>query len=223
MSDLQTNAILSVVKFDLLNKEFGAEFNAYFDDHIRELVLREGFIRAWRTREARGSFNSGLLEQEFNQIYQIDTPNRFSHSNPANGMPPATEKEPWRRDLGGWGRVFFSIVAREEKDARQGRYWARYEIGGEASPALREAAAQHLRQLLALPGVHRGWLLEHLASPYQVAGDPAARTQLLLEVDAPENVVDPSLGTGEDRIAWSGPGGIVGRHFAHLLLAVTDL
>lgn len=222
MNDLQTNAILSVVKFDLINKEFGAEFNAYFDDHIRELVLREGFIRAWRTREARRSYNTGLLEQEFNQIYQIDTPNRFSHSNPANGMPPATEKEPWRRDLGGWGRVFFSIVAREEKDARQGLYWARYEFDGQPGGATREAALAHLKKVLALPGVHRGWLLEHLSSAHQVAGDPAAKTQLLLEVDAPENLVDPSL-AGEDRIAWSGPGGLVGRHFAHLLLSATDL
>jgi hypothetical protein len=228
MNDLDKHAVLAVVKFDLFMKEFEREFMDYFDDHIRELVLREGFVRSWRTREARRSWNLGLLEQEFCQIYQVDAASRFSHSNPANGMPPATEMEPWRRDLGGWGRVFYRIASRLEKDPRQGCYWARYEFNAppNAGEQLHGAASAHLQKVLELPGVHRGWLLDHLSSPHQVAGAPAAPTMLLFEVDAPENIFDPSL--GEDRIAWNSKAGsadasLVGRHFAHLLLAATDL
>ncbi len=221
MDDLKTNAVLSFVRFDLINKEFEREFNIHFDEHIRELVLREGFCRAWRTREARRSWNIGLLEQEFNQIYQIDYPARFSHSNPGIGMPPASEKEPWRRDLGGWGRIFYRIASRIEKDERQGRYWARYEFGmlGDAAQPDRAALSAWMTSVCDLPGVHRGWLLDYLPDSNQVAGAPAANAMVLLEVDAPENIFDPSL--AEDRVVWQGSP-LVGRHFAHLLLSATD-
>ena len=122
MDDLKQHSIWSIVKFDLIGKEFEHEFMVYFDDHIRELVLREGFVRSWRTREARRSWNTGLLEQEFCQIYQIDDAERFKGSTPQRPLAPASEKEPWRRDLSNWGRAFYRVVERREKDNRTGRY-----------------------------------------------------------------------------------------------------
>ena len=41
------------VRFDLIVKEFDAQFNVYFDDHIRELAERVGYGPAWRTSELR--------------------------------------------------------------------------------------------------------------------------------------------------------------------------
>lgn len=228
--DLKPFPVWSVVKFDLIGKEFEPEFMTYFDDHIRELVLRDGFVRSWRTREARRSYNTGLLEQEFCQIYQIDRADRFSGSSPKRGMAPASEKEPWRRDLSNWGRVFYQVQMRKENDGRAGRYWARYEIdfaGKKADlPAFRRSLANYVRRVAEQAGVHRAWQLEHLPDEWQVDKDPAARHIALFEVDAPENLFDPSLNA--DRVAWPGkaagkPAPLVARHFSHLLLTVDDL
>lgn len=230
MNDLQRYPVWSVVKFDLIGKEFEREFNAHFDEHIQELAEREGFCRAWRTREARRSWNLGLLEQEFCQIYQIDEPTRFRTSMPNRGTAPATEKEPWRRDLSGWGRVFYRVLLREEKDDRQGRYWARYEVDFKGSAAqegaFKRELGDYVRQVSAQTGVHRGWLLEQLPHELQVDKDPVARHMAMFEIDAPESIFDPSL--GQDRLSWPGKAAgveapLVGRHFAHLLLMVTDM
>ena len=37
------------------------------------------------------------------------------------------EKEPWRRDIGNWGRVFYRALSLIEKDPRAGGCWARCE------------------------------------------------------------------------------------------------
>jgi len=230
MDDLKQFSIWSVVKFDLIGKEFEPDFMTYFDDHIRELVLREGFVRAWRTREARRSYNTGLLEQEFCQIYQIDEPERFSGSNPKRPLAPATEKEPWRRDLSNWGRVFYRVQMRKDNDERAGRYWARYEFDFPGKkgklPDFRRSLGNYISRVAEQTGVHRAWQLEYVPHKLQVDKDPAAKHIALFEIDAPENIFDPSLNA--DRVAWPGKAGgktvpLVARHFSHLLLTVDDL
>jgi hypothetical protein len=230
MNDVQKYPLMSIVKFDLIVKEFEAEFNHHFDDHIIELAHKEGYCRAWRTREARRSYNFGVLEQEFCQIYQVDAPERFT-SWPGSSPPkPVTVDQPHRRDMTAWGRVYYRILLRKEKDERQGLYWGRYEFDfkGKASEreGLKRAVAAYARRVLEQPGVHRVWQLEYHPTKMQVDKDPVAKHMLVFEIDAPENIFDPSL--GEDRIKWSGKAAgvaapMVGRHFSHLLLTSMDL
>jgi len=211
---------LCFVRFDLLNKEFDRQFNLYFDDHIQELANRPGYSTAWRTRELRGGDNEGVMEQEYQQIYAINDPGLFK-SFPQNPPQPATEKEPFRRDVGNWGRVFYRVLSLIEKDARAGRHWARCESNFRASVAdtakFESESARHLQQVLEkLPGIHRAWQLQHAPHPAQIGPDPVGNYLNLFEVDAPENLFDPSL--GEERLPLQAGQEFAGRHFARLLL-----
>ncbi len=208
-----------LVRFDLPNKEFDRQFNIHFDEHIQELANKPGYSTAWRTRELRGSDNAGVMEQEYQQIYAIDDPALFK-SFPRDPPPPVMENEPWRRDLCNWGRVFYRVLGLFEKDTRAGRCWARCESNlpgtapDEASPFQR-TSAQHAKRVLELPGIHRVWLLEHAPHAAQVGADPAGNYMSLYELDAPENLFDPSL--GKDRVPLDAGQQFVGRHFARLL------
>ena len=122
MVDIKAFPYLCFVRFDLTNKEFDRQFNIHFDEHIQELADRPGYSTAWRTQELRGSGNEGVMEQEYQQIYAINDPGLFK-SFPHNPPSPVTESEPWRRDLGNWGRVFYRVLALLEKDPRAGRCW----------------------------------------------------------------------------------------------------
>ncbi len=221
MVNIKAFPFLGFVRFDLANKEFDRQFNIHFDDHIQELADKPGYSTAWRTRELRGvdSFNEGVMEQEYQQIYAIRDPGLFK-SFPQNPPPPVMEKEPWRRDIGNWGRVFYRVLALVEKDARAGRCWARCEFnvrgGAAAESRFRSKNAQHLKRVLQLPGVHRAWQLQHAPHAAQIAADPAGKYMNLYEIDAPENLFDPSL--GEDRLPLKAGQDFAGRHFARLLL-----
>ena len=219
MVDIKAYPYLGIVRFDLLNKEFDAGFNKHFDDHIQELADKPGYSTAWRTREIRGSDNDGIMEQEYQQIYAIREPGVFS-SFPANPPPPVWEKEPWRRDMGNWGRVFYKVLSLVEKDPRAGRCWARcdYQFSGTAAQEARFVTdnAAHIQRVLALPGVHRAWQLQHAPHAAQIANDPAGNYMNLYEIDAPENLYDPSL--GEERLLPQAGQSFAGRHFARLLL-----
>jgi hypothetical protein len=219
MVDIQAFPYLCFVRFDLPNKEFDRQFNIHFDDHIQELADRAGYSTAWRTREWRGADNSGVMEQEYQQIYAISDPALFK-SFPQEPPPPVLENEPWRRDLRNWGRVFYRVLALLEKDPRAGRCWARCEIdqpaaGGDTARFQSDVAA-HLKRVLELPGIHRVWQLEHAPHVAQIGPNPVGRYMNLYEIDAPENLFDPSL--GEDRVPFEAPHGFAGRHFARLLL-----
>jgi hypothetical protein len=220
MVDIEAFPYLCFVRFDLVHKEFDREFNRHFDAHIQELADRPGYSTAWRTRELRGNDNAGVLEQEYQQIYAIADPALFK-SFPQDPPPPVPESEPWRRDLSNWGRVFYRVLSLAEKDARAGRCWARCEFnirGTDAEHArFQSTGAQHLRAAVdALPGVHRGWQLRHAIHPAQIGADPVGTYMHLYELDAPENLFDPSLGA--DRIALAAGQELAGRHFARLLL-----
>jgi hypothetical protein len=219
MVDIQAFPYLCFVRFDLPNKEFDREFNIHFDDHIQELADRAGYSTAWRTREWRGADNSGVMEQEYQQIYAISDPALFK-SFPQEPPPPVMENEPWRRDLRNWGRVFYRVLALLEKDPRAGRCWARCEIdqpaaGGDAT-RFQSAVAAHLKHVLELPGIHRVWQLEHAPHAAQIGPNPIGHYMNLYEIDAPENLFDPSL--GEDRVPFEAPHEFAGRHFARILL-----
>jgi hypothetical protein len=160
------------------------------------------------------------MEQEYQQIYAINDPALFK-SFPQNPPPPVMEQEPWRRDLGNWGRVFYRVLSLVEKDSRAGRCWARCEsnVRGAAADLARfqSETAQHLRLVLEkLPGVHRAWQLQHAPHPAQIGPDPVGTFMNLYELDAPENLFDPSL--GEDRLPLKAGQEFAGRHFARLLL-----
>jgi hypothetical protein len=219
MVDIQSFPYLCFVRFDLPNKEFDREFNAHYDAHIQELADRPGYSTAWRTRELRGADNEGVMEQEYQQIYAINDPALFK-SFPQNPAPPVTESEPWRRDLTNWGRVFYRVLSLIEKDPRAGRCWARCEWNFRGTTAeekkFQSDCAQHLKRVLELPGVHRAWQLEHYPHPSQIGPDPAGRYMHLYELDAPENLFDPSL--GEERVPLKAGQEFAGRHFARLLL-----
>jgi hypothetical protein len=220
MVDINTYPYLCFVRFDLPNREFEQQFNVYFDDHIQELADRPGYSTAWRTREIRTADNAGVLEQEYQQIYAIADPALFK-SFPQTPPPPAPVSEPFRRDLANWGRVFYRVLALAERDGRAGRCWARcdYSLRGttERQAQFVAASAQHMRAVLTqLPGVHRAWQLQHAPHAAQIGPDPAAPYMLLYELDAPENLFDPSL--GEDRLPLAAGQEIAGRHFARLLL-----
>lgn len=219
MVDIKAFPYLCFVRFDLPNKEFDREFNIHFDDHIQELADRPGYSTAWRTRELRGSDNEGVMEQEYQQIYAISDPALFK-SFPQDPPAPVMEKEPWRRDLRNWGRVFFRVVAAVEKDTRAGRCWARCETNyrgtAEEESRFRAASAQHLKRVLELPGIHRAWQLEHVPHAAQIGANPIGKYMQLYEADAPENLFDPSL--GEDRVPLTAGQEFAGRHFARLLL-----
>jgi hypothetical protein len=130
------------------------------------------------------------------------------------------EKEPWRRDLTNWGRVFYRVLSLVEKDPRAGRCWARCEshFRGSAAEETRFQAesAQHLKRVLDLPGIHRAWQLQHAPHTAQIGPDPVGKYMNLVEADAPENLYDPSL--GEDRLPLKAGQEFAGRHFARLLL-----
>ena len=219
MVDIKAFPYLGIVRFDLPNKEFDREFNIHFDDHIQELANRKGYSTAWRTKEMRGAGNQGVMQQEYQQIYAISDPALF-RSFPQDPPPPVMENEPWRRDLRNWGRVFYRVLALTEKDPRAGRCWARCEMnfGGAPTEAARfeSDVAQHLRRVLELPGIHRVWQLEHAAHAAQIGPDPVGRYMNLFEIDAPENLFDPSL--GEERVPFQTSHAFAGRHFAHILL-----
>ncbi len=219
MVDVTAFPYLCFVRFDLVEKEFGRQFNIYFDDHIQELADRPGYSTAWRTQELRGGDNAGVMEQEYQQIYAISDPALFK-SFPQDPPPPVMEKEPWRRDLRNWGRVFYRVLSLSEKDARSGRCWARCESNfcGTAADEIQfqSTSAQHLTRVLELPGVHRAWQLQHAPHPAQIGADPAGKYMNLYEADAPENLFDPSL--VEDRLALKAGQEFAGRHFSRLLL-----
>ena len=222
MVDIKAFPYLGFVRFDLPNKEFDRQFNIYFDDHIQELANKPGYSTSWRTKEMRGadfSYNDGLQEQEYQQIYSIKEPGVFI-SFPANPPPPVQEKEPWRRDLGNWGRVFYRTLSLIEKDNRAGRCWARCEYHfkgmGAAETHFQSDTAQHLNRVLELPGVHRIWQLQHAPTPAQIGADPVGKYMNMFEIDAPENLFDPSL--GEDRLPLKAGQEFAGRHFTRLLL-----
>jgi hypothetical protein len=213
---------MGFVRFDLVNKEFDAGFNRHFDDHIQELANKPGYSTAWRTRELRGgddNYNDGVMEQEYQQIYAITEPGVFT-SFPASPPPAVREKEPWRRDMGNWGRVFYRVLSVVEKDSRPGRCWARceYHFRGTAAEEsqFQSANAQHIRRVLELPGVHRAWQMQHEPTAAQIGADPAGKYLNMYEIDAPENLFDPSL--GEERLPLKARQDFVGRHFARLLL-----
>lgn len=220
MVDIKAYPYLCFVRFDLTNKEFDRQFNIHFDDHIQELADRPGYSTAWRTRELRGADNEGVMEQEYQQIYAINDPALFK-SFPQDPPPPVMEKEPWRRDIGNWGRVFYRVLSLVERDARGGRCWARCESNFPGAAAERarfeSTTAQHLKHVLeALPGIHRIWQLQHAPHPAQIRTDPAGHYMNLYELDAPENLFDPSL--GEERLPLKAGQEFAGRHFARLLL-----
>ena len=222
MVDIKAFPYLCFVRFDLVHKEFDREFNVHFDDHIQELADRPGYSTAWRTRELRGGpfrDSEGVMEQEYQQIYAIDDPGLFK-SFPQDPPPPVMENEPWRRDLRNWGRVFYRVLSLIEKDTRGGRYWARCEMNFRGAVKdefqLQSRSAQHLKHVLELPGVHRAWQLEHASDAAQIGADPVGKYMNLYEVDAPENIFDPSL--GEDRLPLKAGQEFAGRHFARLLL-----
>lgn len=219
MVDIKAFPYMCFVRFDLPNKEFDREFNIHFDAHIQELADRPGYSTAWRTREMRGADNEGVMEQEYQQIYAITDPALFK-SFPQDPPPPVMESEPWRRDLRNWGRVFYRVLSVAEKDVRAGRCWARCEsrFRGAAAEENRFQAesAQHMKRVLELPGVHRAWQLKHAPHPAQIGSDPVGNYMNLYEVDAPENLFDPSL--GEDRLPMHAGQDFAGRHFARLLL-----
>jgi hypothetical protein len=221
MVDIKAFPYLCFVRFDLVHKEFDREFNVHFDDHIQELADRPGYSTALRTRELRGGpfhDSEGVMEQEYQQIYAIDDPGLFK-SFPRDPPSPVMENEPWRRDLRNWGRVFYRVLCLIEKDARSGRYWARCEMNfrGAAKDEIQfqSRSAQHLKHVLELPGIHRAWQLEHAPHAAQIGADPVGKYMNLYEVDAPENIFDPSL--GEDRLPLEAGQEFGGRHFARLL------
>lgn len=218
MVDIKIYPYMCFVRFDLVNKEFDRQFNQYYDDHIQELADKLGYATAWRTRELRGGANAGLMEQEYQQIYAIAEPGLFK-SFPSNPPPPVPETEPWRRDVGNWGRVFYRVLSHIEKDPRAGRYWARCDqrFNGAASDEARfqSAGAQHVQRIVdTLPGVHRAWLMRHAPHPAQIGANPAGDYLMLYELDAPENLFDPSL--DQERLPFAA-GTSAGRHFARLL------
>ena len=222
MVDIKAFPYLGFVRFDLPNKEFDRQFNIHFDDHIHELANKPGYSTAWRTKELRDfdrDYNAGVMAQEYQQIYAIQDPGLFK-SFPTNPPPPVMEKEPWRRDLANWGRVFYQVLSLVEKDNRAGRCWARCEFHfngtGATEAQFLADNMQHLQRTLALPGIHRAWQLQHAPHAAQIGADPAARYMNMYEIDAPENLFDPSL--GEDRIPLKAGQEFVGRHFARLLL-----
>jgi len=222
MVDIKAFPYLCFVRFDLVNKEFDRQFNIHFDDHIQELANRPGYSTAWRTRELRGGpfhDSEGVMEQEYQQIYAISDPGLFK-SFPQNPPPPVMEKEPWRRDIGNWGRVFYRVLSLIEKDARAGRCWARCESNFRGAPAaenqFQSESAQHLKHVLDLPGIHRAWQLQHAPHRAQIGPDPGGNYLHLYEADAPENLFDPSL--GEERRPLQAGQEFAGRHFARLLL-----
>ena len=220
MVDIKAFPYLCFVRFDLVHKEFDRQFNIHFDDHIQELADRPGYSTAWRTRELRGGpfhDSEGVMEQEYQQIYAISDPGLFK-SFPPDPPPPVMEKEPWRRDIRNWGRVFYRVLCLIEKDARAGRCWARCESNfrGTEEIQFQSKSAQHLKHVLELPGIHRAWQLQHAPQPAQIGPDPVGKYMNLYEVDAPENIFDPSL--GEDRLPLKAGQEFAGRHFARLLL-----
>lgn len=223
MVDIKASPYLCFVRLDLVNKEFDRQFNIHFDDHIQELANKPGYSTAWRTRELRGGDgycdNEGVMEQEYQQIYAINDPGLFK-SFPQNPPPPVMEKEPWRRDIGNWGRVFYRVLSLIEKDARSGRCWARCESNFRGTAAeqtqFQSANAQHMNHVLELPGIHRVWQLQHAPHAAQIGADPMGNYMNLFEADAPENLFDPSL--GEDRRPLKAGQEFAGRHFARLLL-----
>jgi hypothetical protein len=207
------------VRFDLIVKEFDAQFNVYFDDHIRELAERVGYGPAWRTSELRGADNEGLFEQEYQQIYTINDPELFQ-SFPHKPQPALTEKIPFRRDMSNWGRVFYRLLGFTEKDVRPGRCLARMEVTFKGSGAkLKQFEAdheKHMRRVAKLPGVHRAWQMKFHPHKGQILENPAGNYMTMFEIDAPENIFDPSLNA--DRIIWEGKYApeFAGRHFAKL-------
>ena len=220
MVDIKAYPYLCFVRFDLINREFDRQFNIHFDDHIQELADKPGYSTAWRTKELRGgpyNDSEGVMEQEYQQIYSINDPALFK-SFPQNPPPPVNEKEPWRRDLGNWGRVFYRVLSLAEKDSRAGRCWARCESNfrGADQGRFQSESAQHLKRVLELPGVHRAWQLQHAPHAAQIGPDPVGNYMNLYELDAPENLFDPSL--GEDRQPLKAGQDFAGRHFARLLL-----
>ncbi|MGZ5091396.1 MAG: hypothetical protein ACXWCY_24630 [Burkholderiales bacterium] len=222
MVDIKAFPYLCFVRFDLVHKEFDREFNIHFDDHIQELADRPGYSTAWRTRELRGGpfhDSEGVIEQEYQQIYAIENPGLFK-SFPQDPPPPVMENEPWRRDIRNWGRVFYKVLSISEKDPRAGRCWARCEMNvhGTAAEAtdFQSKSAQHLKRVLELPGIHRAWQLQHAPHPAQIGPDPVGQYMNLYEVDAPENLFDPSV--REDRLPLKAGQKFAGRHFARLLL-----
>jgi hypothetical protein len=222
MVDIKAFPYLCFVRFDLVHKEFDREFNIHFDDHIQELADRPGYSTAWRTRELRGGpfhDSEGVIEQEYQQIYAIEDPGLFK-SFPQEPPPPVMENEPWRRDIRNWGRVFYKVLSLSEKDPRAGRCWARCEMNvhGTAAEAtdFQLRSAQHLKRVLELPGIHRAWQLQHAAHSAQIGPDPVGQYMNLYEVDAPENLFDPSV--REDRLPLKAGQKFAGRHFARLLL-----
>ena len=218
MVDINTYPYMGFVRFDLVNREFEAAFNRHYDAHIQELADKPGYSTAWRTRELRGDHNAGVMEQEYQQIYALSDPALFK-SFPQNPPPPVQESEPFRRDIGNWGRVFYRVLSLREKDGRAGRCWARceYNIAAAAQARFETENTKYLERVLTeLPGIHRAWQLVHAPHAAQIGADPAGCYLNLFEIDAPANLFDPGLGS--DRLPLAAGQEFAGRHFATLLL-----
>jgi hypothetical protein len=122
--------------------------------------------------------------------------------------------------MSNWGRVFYRLLAFTEKDVRPGRCLARMEVTFKGSGAkLKQFEAdheKHMRRVAKLPGVHRAWQMKFHPHKGQILENPAGNYMTMFEIDAPENIFDPSLNA--DRIIWEGKYApeFAGRHFAKL-------
>ena len=88
------------------------------------------------------------------------------------------------------------VISQVEKDPRAGRCWARVECNFKGDAAAFEAASAKFidHTMNALPGVHRAWLMKHAPHAGQIGPDPVGQYLMMYELDAPENLFDPSLG-----------------------------
>ena len=216
-----------VVKYDLICKEFEREFNEHFEEHVKELVNRDGCSRAWRTREYRGAPNEGPLEQEFWQVYQITDPG-FFRSSPAHPPRPPTEKQPFLRDRSNWGRVFYQVLSVAEKNARPGKYWARFELDFHGTPqeeaSFENDYADYIASVIDLPGIHRAWQLRYQPNERQIGQPAAGKYMAVYEIDAPENIFDGGLESV--MLPWESKwseqqAAPIARHFSKVLLDVS--
>ena len=74
---------------------------------------------------------------------------------------------------------------------------------------------EHPSLFMMRAGVTPVWQLRHAPHPAQIGRDPAGDYMLLYELDAPENLFDPSL--GRERVPLAAGQASAGRHFARLI------
>jgi hypothetical protein len=75
--------------------------------------------------------------------------------------------------------------------------------------------------VLELPDIHRAWQLQHFPRSSRIGANPVGKYVILYEVDAPENLFEPSL--CQDRLPLKAGQEFSGRHFARLLLKADPL